>query len=379
MKKKITLLSLLITHHVLNGQPVPKSFDNYDIRNGLSNSFVKCIVQDNQGFMWFGTEYGLNRFDGYQFVQYFSNATDTTSLCNIEVLCCDSKGRIWIGTHYGLSVYFPGKDMFTSYYHNENNSSTLSNNIVTSFIEDTHHNIWIATTNGLNRYNESNNSFECFYYNPQNEKSLNDNFISKLYVDRQGRLWVGTWHSGLNVLQYNNGQTDIWRISHPLLSGKKISILQQHNDGHIYVGAYEFGLLIYDPETGDIKRIYTPQNSNLSDTKVKSIAIDSKNNLWVGVNNNHLNFKAPFADSFSHIVSNLTETQSFKDRFVYDIYRSAKGNIWFATRNFGVNKYTLVNNFFNHIQVLRIGMNCRIMMYAVLQSRPLKKTLSGLA
>ena len=110
VKYYISLFLTLIVIAVINAD----SGRIYSSDNNLSSNAISCIVQDNYGYMWIGTEYGLNRFDGYHFRKYFKDVADTTSLCDNEVnsFLVDQKGRLWVGTRKGLVLYDYANDCF---------------------------------------------------------------------------------------------------------------------------------------------------------------------------------------------------------------------------------------------------------------------------
>ncbi|MFN2223683.1 MAG: two-component regulator propeller domain-containing protein, partial [Candidatus Promineifilaceae bacterium] len=130
-------------------------FDHLSLENGLSQSTVTAILQDDQGFMWFGTLDGLNRYDGYTFKVFKHDPTDPATLSDnaISALYQDQAGILWIGTENGgLNRFEVDTETFTNYQHKPEEATSISSNTVRAIAEDRQGTLWIGTQNGLNRY-----------------------------------------------------------------------------------------------------------------------------------------------------------------------------------------------------------------------------------
>ncbi len=151
----LLLLTFFIGSFVRPAQAQSASirFDTLSIEDGLSQSTVRAIYQDSQGFMWFGTEDGLNKYDGYN---------------------------------------------FTIYKHDSENPDSLSDNTITALYQDKHGNFWIGTASGLERFKREDQTFQHFLYSPDNANSLQGTFVNAIVEDSQGYLWIGTTDGGLN-------------------------------------------------------------------------------------------------------------------------------------------------------------------------------------
>ncbi|MFN8385220.1 MAG: two-component regulator propeller domain-containing protein [Anaerolineales bacterium] len=127
-------------------------FDMIGIEEGLSQSSVHTIFQDSRGFLWFGTEDGLNRYDGYTFKVYKHDPDNEASISDgwINAIAEDQNGYLWIGTRLGgLNRYDPLTDEFTTYQHVRSEETSLIDNHVLSLLVDNKNQLWIGTTNGL--------------------------------------------------------------------------------------------------------------------------------------------------------------------------------------------------------------------------------------
>ncbi|MCB0293426.1 MAG: histidine kinase, partial [Calditrichaeota bacterium] len=151
----LTLIILILLG--LAGRPVGAwaqsgniRFDRISIEDGLSQSTIYAILQDRQGFMWFGTQDGLNKFDGYRFTVYKNDPDDLTTIADnfIRAIYEDHDGNLWIGTNGGLNRFDPNTETFTRFQHDPNDPHSLSDDIVRAIYEDEAGVMWLGTGNG---------------------------------------------------------------------------------------------------------------------------------------------------------------------------------------------------------------------------------------
>jgi diguanylate cyclase (GGDEF)-like protein len=189
-------------------------FRTLSIEQGLSQNSVLSIARDRFGFLWFGTESGLNKFDGYHFTVYLPIEGDPASLSNswINVLLTDRSGDLWIGTENGLNRYAYSTDSFIRYFHSPSDPNSLSSSRIFALYEDRAGNLWIGTDDGLNLFDRTANRFIRYRYDPANPTSLSYNQIRAITEDSRGFIWVGTVGGGLNRLDPATGH--FTRIRH---------------------------------------------------------------------------------------------------------------------------------------------------------------------
>ena len=165
-----------------------------NIESGLSQSWVTALIVDRYGFLWVGTQDGLNRYDSYSFKKYRSNPLDSTTLCNnnINSICEDIEGDIWIGTWRGLSFLNRSTGEFTNYLHDLNNSKSLSHKRVYNVYVDKKGVVWVKTLESLDRFNPSSQTFDRFphFSSPFTNAAYADSY--GIFEDSQSRLWVGS-------------------------------------------------------------------------------------------------------------------------------------------------------------------------------------------
>ena len=190
------ILFFLFTVSIVFSQEIDFKFNHLTIKDGLSHNNIYTLMQDNNGFMWLGTQNGLDKFDGYNFQPYYYSSEDSCSLIssNFGKLLQDSKGRIWIGTYRGgLSCYFPETDKIIHYMNNSEDPKTISSNLIRAIMEDNNENIWVGTANsGLCKFNEKDNSFTTYIKDENEANSLVSNNIRELSCDTEGNIWIAT-------------------------------------------------------------------------------------------------------------------------------------------------------------------------------------------
>lgn len=205
-----------------NGLAPVLEFERLSVEHGLSQSTVNGILQDREGYMWFGTLNGLNKYDGYRFVDFRHNPNDPNSISSDQIYALyeDNKGNLWVGTLEGLNRFDPANDRFVVYKYDLGDPRSLSNNLVLAIHEDRSGFLWIGTSNGLNRFNEKRNNFRRYHWSPNDSISLSHNSVSAIFEDKDGNLWVGTNGGGLN--KFDPDRTSMWK-DHPQIKYIRLS------------------------------------------------------------------------------------------------------------------------------------------------------------
>ncbi|MCP5045943.1 MAG: hypothetical protein GY940_02155, partial [bacterium] len=205
----LTILTAMAIPGNLFAQKNNIRFRHLSLEQDLSQVIVHSIVQDGQGFMWFGTEDGLNKYDGYKFTVYRHNPDDRASLGQNWILSIieDSGGNLWIGTQGGgLNKFDKKTGTFTRFRNRSDNPSSISHNRVNSIIEDSGGYLWIGTGGGgLNKFDKKTGTFTRFLNQANNPRSLGHNFVNSIIEDSAGNLWIGTGGGGLNKFDKKTG------------------------------------------------------------------------------------------------------------------------------------------------------------------------------
>ncbi|MBN2635115.1 MAG: hypothetical protein JXR61_02510 [Prolixibacteraceae bacterium] len=396
LKRLIFLTSIFIFSTLsIKAQPENIKFNRIGVDDGLSQGTIYDIRQDYLGFLWFATENGLNRFDGYNFKVYKHNIRDKNSISSnrITFILEDDKKNLWIGTDEGLNLYDRNNDRFIKdpnwpknsltavaedeknnlwigsnnflYYLNLtqntlkvyspndsiNSRGYLSNGIINSIIIDNKKNVWIATNNGLNLYNKEKDDFITYYHNDNDPNSLSDNHVASLLEDKEGRLWAGT-SAGLdlftnakdipikgNFIHFQNNISDKNSISRG-----RVFVIMEDDKQNLWIGTENGGLnrlnlAMY--KNGNTRFFHYTNNSaddnSLSFNSVGSIHQDKQNNIWIGTMGNGINMINAFEKQFIHIKNQPGSSNSLSNNMV-NTFMEDGDYMWIGTEG-GLNRY----------------------------------------
>lgn len=349
-------------------QSLQLKLNHLTTENGLSQSTGLSILQDSEGYMWFGTRNGLNRYNGYDFRIYKNDPTDSTSVSGnyISVLYEDSRGNLWIGTSSsGLNRYNRDMDSFESFLPGGGNplnlnspgnqvvSDRISNAAVNDIVEDSLGNLWIGTAFGLNQFDRDTGEFHHFYSDPANPRSLSFNFITTLYEDSRGDLWVGTIN-GLNRMNTADKSVTRYFYRPGFESGNVeslITAIYEDSNQRLWIGT-EDGLHLFDRDTGNITTFRHDENddTSLSDNIIRSILEDSRGVLWIGTENGGLNALTGSSGEFrfTRFESNINNPFSLPHPAVKVMYESSDQMFWVGTGSGGISYTSLKEPSFEH-------------------------------
>ncbi len=354
-----TLLKLIIISVILNlftpvyAQPV--KFVHLSHQDGLSQATVYNILQDHKGFMWFGTQDGLNKYDGYKFTYYRHDPQNPASLGNSFILAIyeDKTGTLWIGTDGGgLDKYDRQHDKFEHYQNDPQNPNSLSNDIVLSIYEDLTGLLWISTgEGGLNSYDRHQDKFTHYRHDPHNPTSLSSDALWRIFEDSTGTLWIGADGAGLN--KFDRAQNKFERYQHnpndlASLSYNKVTAIYEDSTGVLWVGT-EDGLNKFDRQHNNFTHYFhEPKNSNsLSHSTIWAICEDSTGMLWVGTDGGLNQFNRE-QNKFSHYLHDPQDPNSLSNDYVMAIYEDKAGALWIGTDGGGLNKFDRHGTKFAH-------------------------------
>ncbi len=353
--------------------------ENIRIERGLSQNTVYTMLQDGDGFMWFGTWDGLNRFDGYNFEtwnketglsseairalyqhgntlwigtetglnaldlntgkvrQFYAIAGDTASLSDnwINHITADHRGMLWISTGRGLTELNPEsmtcRQVFSREYGNP-----IRSNYFNALVQDHQNNYWIATSHGLVFVDHETDKVTRYFHSPADSTSLPDNQVNCLLIDPDDRLWVGT----KNGLAYFDPKLKHFVVPpHPFLRQpyspqKEILTLYYDPSGTLWAGTNGQGLLRYHAASNQLHRSLEQTNHkfSLSDNRIFSIYRDRQGVVWLGSFNglNRVNANAP---RFRTYRFDPEYPNSLSNNSVWAFEEDHRGNIWIGTDN----------------------------------------------
>lgn len=348
---KIIFISLLNTMTVNQtfAQTTKIKFNQIGLEQGLSQSTVYAITQDKKGFLWFGTDDGLNRYDGYSINIFKHNPIDSNTVADNTIICLlsDNKGDLWIGTRRnGVDRYVISKNKFYHYKFSNANSHTISDNSINALYEDSNGNLWLGTKKGLNLYNRHSDSFYRVYFHLTDTLSSYGIPVISIHEDKHHTLWIGTTKGIISLSQDNYKQivrridTNSFktsgayhlRIQSINLSGKYIRAIRSDNSGSLWIGTFGTGLKKFDRDNNRNNNI--PDNSISScwpimGNFISSIFEDSRQYLWIATYDSGL------------FVFDRQSNQSKKqlDDPVMTMYEDKSGILWIGTYTSGVKFY----------------------------------------
>jgi len=332
---KIIFLFILIT---LNPVYAELKFKHLTVSDGLSQSTVLSILQDSQGFMWFGTEDGLNKYDGYKFTVYKHDQNNPNTLSNNYIWSIheDEPGILWVGTANGLNKFDVKNNTFVHYKHDDKDPNSLSHNDVRAIVEDDTDTLWIGTYGGgLNQFERKTEKFVHYMHDDKNPHSLSSNYIywdGGLYVDSAGALWIGTDEGGLN--QLNQDTKNFVRYQHDAkdpdsLSNNEIYFIHEDKSGALWIGTAE-GLNKFDKDSKTFRH-YLPDSSNLS------IHEDSAGTLWIGTDGEALYQFNQDLETYVHYQYGANNLHGLNNKYLNIFYQDKAGTLWIGTWGGGLN------------------------------------------
>lgn len=382
--------------HFASAQNIdPIRFNHLTVDHGLSQNSVRCLLQDSKGFMWFGTEEGLNRYDGYSFQVLQNRDGDSTSLSTNDVrsIIEDQHGKIWVGTTHGLNILDRNNSKFIRVQLPIRAGHSVERNFIYSLYEDRDGDIWIGTRDGLYLFHHQESRFEFldhFLSVPLSqvmsfiqddtgkiwigteEEGLfqvdKDSWVIKNYTgevarllpgsdglvkaevasilqDRNGIIWVGTYSGLLKGTPLKEQQADgpsyEFEPFFPSLEGfesnlNMIRCMVEDDDGLIWVGTYE-GLLILDPQQGNCSGYQHRDDLpfSLSANFIRSIGKDSRGDIWMGTIQGGINVCHRSNFGFEHDLADWARAE-MNGQIVQGFSEDAEGNLWVATRDGGL-------------------------------------------
>jgi signal transduction histidine kinase/CheY-like chemotaxis protein/ligand-binding sensor domain-containing protein len=373
-------------------------FKRLGTANGLSQGHVSAIVKDRKGFMWFATDGGVNKYDGYRFTIYKHDADKPSSLHNnfvydiiedrtgtlwmgtasgldkfdrkadtfthytlagggnlvVKDIFQDSRNRIWIGSTSGLYLFDPVNGHFTRYRH-EATGNSLSNDFIYRMEEGRDGSLWIATKDGLNIFNPGTRQFVCYRNEPGNKNSISSNWLKSVYRDSKNNMWIGTQGGGIalanpahnSFTNFTHNDADPRSINH-----NDILSFAEDNKGHLLVGTENGGISIFDYNTGYFTHYVNDlaDENSLSNNSIYCIYKDDIKNIWVGTWSGGVNFLPFYGDKFTLYKQEPGNKNSLSSNIILSITGDSAGNVWIGTDGGGLNRFDRKKKTFTHFR-----------------------------
>lgn len=333
LSRAIALLLFFSFFLTENGSAQKIFFRHYTVSDGLCANTIWDIEQDDQGYMWFGTKYGLSRFDGYDFksFQYQKGIPGTIGNNFIrKIFKYDSK-TFWIGTDEGIYVFNLETEKFTLF-------KPLKNFFINDIMRSKDGKVWIATKEkGIYCYTPKTQGLLNF--STSSGIKISSNEVPKILQDNTGDIWLGTYGKGIDVLNPRTLQVRHYTTSSTSkLSSNVILDLYKDANGDIWIGTMAGGLNLWNHQTNQFTIYQKSAGNSISDNIVRTIYEPKPGYICMGTEKG-LNIFDRKNNRFTVYQNKNNDSFSINDDAVYNVFQDKEGGIWVGTYFGGLNYY----------------------------------------
>lgn len=303
----------------------------------------RATVQDKTGYMWFGGDNGLVRYNGYSAILFRHEVDDPGSISAnlIYDLLVDSNGTLWIATVYGLNRYDAATQTFIKYFHDPDDINSLPSNDVRSILQDSKGKLWFGTALGLTSFDVVNDQFTRFEPQPTQTSEFDISDIWSLSEDDQNHIWIGCFIKGLFVLDTQTNQITHFRhdAAEPSsLSHASVQVTYRDRRGDMWIGTPGGGLNKYDPIARAFTRFRHDKNDNqsLASDYIRDIFEDHNENFWIATDGGGLSRLNRETGKFESYKNQPGVFDSLRSDKIRSIYEDRSGNLWLGHFPFGM-------------------------------------------
>lgn len=314
-------------------------FYNYTIENGLSQNTIQAIAQDSVGYLWFGTQDGLSRFDGYHFKIFRSDASIPHAISDnfITALLWDNQHGLWIGTNSGGAALFNISANHFKIFKASNHKDSLNTYNILAIGMDKPGNILFGTPRGISIYFPKYKIFRNFDLCNGN----NPVYVQTLFFDSSQNLWFGTVNNGFGKVDLYSRDTIIYHYITDHNFPVNVKSINEFTSNILILGTNDKGLLFFDIKksrfikTARIKKILDAIRTKY----INCIFIDSKKRIWIGTDNEGLYLVEKQGEKIRHFQPRHFDYEGeLKSNHIITIYEDRSGLIWIGTRDKGIMK-----------------------------------------
>ncbi|MGZ8516862.1 MAG: sensor histidine kinase [Chitinophagaceae bacterium] len=341
MRIILTYLLLLLVLQA-GSQPTTLYFRNLNTANGLSHNKVNCILQDKRGFLWIGTDDGLNRYDGHRFEVYRHEPSDVSTLSGniVTDLLEDKNGTLWIATaDGGLTKYdyrLKPTNQFRQYKHSSSDSSSIPVNMINAIAEDQAGNLWLATSGyGVLKFEKEKGTFS----GPVPHRPIT---VLDLAIDRDGKIWAGKQGGGLMKIDprtFEFEEDKRYTNMYAKLPHMVVASLFKDSKNNMWIGSWD--KVVYRVNAKDqTENVFAKTNDPYSFPGDDPLAFaeDKYEHIWIGGRYNGLYFYHPATEKFLQYKHDPAKEGSLADNQVNCIYIDNSGIVWIGTTR-GISVY----------------------------------------
>ncbi len=329
---------------------------HFDTENGmLMHNSVEVVLRDGYGYVWVGTNYGLNRLDGYQTINYVHNPNDTTTISSnhIKDLFIDSEGGLWIGTiGGGLNKYNYETDDFVSFKPDSSFNSIPGLN-VSAINEDLYGNIWIGVIGrGVSKYNPHSNEFRHFGLDAFGSADQQNTNISNIFRDKQGNMWVGFDfdRNGIYKIDVETEEVTFHGLEHEggeYHSVGSVTSITQMTDGTLLFTIWNGLLYKLNPETDQYIQLIHDRDF-FKNAYLRAIEVDHNENIWIGTWDDGLFLLNKHFELVNHFTKSDNGLKGINSNSLRNLYVDNK-KIWLSYREQGVDLVSLEEKMFQQL------------------------------
>lgn len=328
-------------------------FERLTVDDGLSQAGARAVLIDRRGFVWIGTQEGLNRFDGYSIkaLQHEPDNPNSLSDSNIQALHEDAAGVLWIGTNTGgLNRYDPTTGRIQRFPYRPDDPASPSDRWVRAIVSDAAGRLWLATPLGLDRFEDGR--FVRFRHDPGTPGSLGSDNVRSLLLAEDGTLWVGTEGAGLARLDAASASFHSYRHQSGVdgsLSQDIVSALAPDGRQGLWVGTESGGLDHFDIHSGRFRPIRpTPADAEaLRKAPITSLVTERDGRLWIGTRGGGVAVLDPGTEALHWLRHEPARVNSLSHDTVHALHRDPNGFVWVGTQD-GLNRFDPRTRAFGH-------------------------------
>ncbi|MBI4850698.1 MAG: response regulator [Acidobacteria bacterium] len=318
------------------------SFENISKNSGLSDNSVNVFLQDKDGFLWVGTDGGLNKYDGFNFTTYLNSPNNPSSLFNsrISSLHIDLENRLWVGTYLG------GIDLFDSKTNSFIHFGNLELGTILGFLNAPNNSLWIATSSsGLIKLSISTKKISKYIPVDKNLGNLQDTAAISLVFDAQGKIWVNGAYGLYKFDPLTEVFTKYLNFKNPtnkVSSGHFACKLLLHPNGHLFISTSTEGLYEVDTKTGQLVFYYerAPEDpKRLTTNLLTGLLLYDEKTLWIGTRLFGIEVLNLETKEFTHYSNNPKNPKSLIANDINTFYKDRSNVIWVGTNVYGISKY----------------------------------------
>jgi len=342
-RKHLLFYIFLVFSLSISGQVKKSLFKNYSVQNGLNDEKIHTIHQDQNGFIWLGTDYGVVNFDAYSFkrLDLYDSISYTLNKSLIRTIKEDNDGNIWIGSELnGLFIYNKKKNSIKNIRFGNDKA-----NSVWSIFHCDESTVILGTEDGVIIYDILNKRIKTQLNTSTSEWETGD-IVRSIFMADNGKFWIGTDH-GITILN-NNYSID----QHLLLKKNKsnrnneVWSIFQDSEKQIWIGTYLDGLLRYNAERNNFT-VFQLDPENVRAVTVRAITQDKKGDLWFGTRGGLYSYDYASQKTMKY-TNSINDQQSLVHNSVLDLLVDKKGDLWIGTRN-GASFLNFAKEAFGHI------------------------------